>query len=84
MVLRSYEDRQIPFKDGHVAWTRFSAQLWIGEFEILHDLEKGVLVRIAGSHTDNNPANTDANSCADLEQLQPDGMALGLGEFCSL
>jgi hypothetical protein len=44
-------------------------------FEILHDLEESVLVRISGSHADNNTANTNANSCSDFEQLQPDGMA---------
>ena len=53
-------------------------------FEIPHDLEKGVLVRIAGSHADINPANTDTNSRTDLKQLQPDGMALVLGQLYSL
>ena len=82
--LRSDEGRLTPFKGGAAAWTDYSAQLWVSKFEILHDLEKGVLVRIAGSHADNNAANTDANPRSNLEQLQPDGMALGLGEFCSL
>ena len=58
----------------------FSTQLRVSKFEILHDLEKGILVRIAGSHTDINAANTDPDLSSDFEQLQPDGMALGLVE----
>jgi hypothetical protein len=83
-ILSHHEDRLIPFKNWPAAWMSFSAQLRVSEFEILHDLEKGVLVRIAGSHADNNTANTDANPRSNLEQLQPDGMALGLGDLCSL
>jgi len=83
-VLHHNEDRLIPLKEATNAWTCFSAQLWVSKFEILHDLEKGVFVWTAGSHTNNNSANTDANSRSDFEQLQPNGMTLSLGELCSV
>ena len=52
--------------------------------QLVVDARKQLSVRIAASQEQVDATHADANQGSDLEQLQPDGRALGLGQIGSL
>ena len=63
---------------------RHSAQLWVRTFQVREDLEVALLIWIAGGYTLVNAPDANAHLSADLQQLQPNGVTLGLGELRAL